>query len=429
MAKELYNLGRVTGLSAYEMSVKHQLAEYPDLPSMTEKEWLAATVTSGASMILKIPGGTRAGAHDFPLPIDCSLCSGNSLIAYPFGGTCEYDSAGWATKVTSYGPLLVNTSAEHPVTPGDSAATVPVANQVADEMLEMIQQMKDFVKVIDGVIYQPGTWTPSETSPYMDFKPNLSMGSIIRLYFDQDVTDEFHIIFTGLVNRAIIAGVSGLDNSPVNSPDPEDGDFIGPEVFPWGNKILFTIPTSMMRLYNAKVRNVSDDAAVVAYSADIEIDGHEVSAIALEDTEGNRFKFTGADGILACDLDESDQGLAYITWKAMLHALATNKKVDVLGDKLRTFRSHLPDLHTETNLHVGQNADIRGNTSIGGTLEVAKDVTTHGNVTIDKTATANDAEIKNNYITVNGIRLYLSSSIPQGTDDDPIPEGSLGIGW
>lgn len=425
MAKELYNLGRVTGLSAYELSVKHQLAEYPDLPSMTEKEWLAATVTSGASMILKIPGGTSAGAHDFPLPLDCSLCSGNSLIAYPFGGTCEFNEAGWATKVTSYGPLLVNTEDEHPVTPGDNASVVPVATDVKDQVKLLVSQMKDFVKLADGIIYQPGTWTPSETVPHMDFKPDLSLGSIIRLYFVEPVTQDFYIIFTGLVNRAIIAGVSALDGSPINSSDPEDGDFIGPEVFPWGNKILFTIPTTMMHLYNAKVRNVSTDSDIFAYSADIEISGNEVSAIALEDTEGNKFKFTGAAGILASDLDSSESGLAYITWKALLHALASNKKIDVLGDRLRTFRSHLPDLHTETNMYVGKDATIKGNTSVEGTLDVEGDVTTHSNVTVDKTTTTQDATIQNSYITINGIRIYVSSTAPTGT----IPDGSLGIGW
>ena len=30
MAREIYNLGRVTGLSAYELNVKHQMEEYPD---------------------------------------------------------------------------------------------------------------------------------------------------------------------------------------------------------------------------------------------------------------------------------------------------------------------------------------------------------------------------------------------------------------
>lgn len=437
MAKEVYNLGRVTGLSAYEMNVKHQLAEYPDLPSMTEKEWIAATITAGASLILKIPAGTGAGVHDYPLPRNSTLCSGNSLIAYPFAGECTFNSSGWATAITSYGPLISNTAASHPVTPGSNASQVPSSATKEQEIANLIALMKDYVKIVDGIVYQTGTWTPSGKTPYMDFRPDFNQGSTLRLYFDKKVDKEIHIIFTGLVNRAIVAGASKLDSSPISSPRPENGDFIGPEVYPWCNKVLFTVPTTMLRLYNAAVRDVSPDANYHAYSADVEIDGYEVSAIALEDSAGNKFKFTGADGILASDLNSNADGFAYITWKALLHALATNKKIDVLSDRLRLFRSFLPDVHTEENLYVGKsgqikgNLDVGGNQSVGGTLGVTGAATfsstarVKGNATFDKTVTTKDATVTDNYITVNGIRLYVASTAPTGT----IPEGSLGIGW
>ena len=86
MAREIYNLGRVTGLSAYELNVKHQMEEYPDIPSMTEKEWIAATITAGASLVLKIPAGTAAGAHDYPLPAESSLLSQSMEVETRRGG-------------------------------------------------------------------------------------------------------------------------------------------------------------------------------------------------------------------------------------------------------------------------------------------------------------------------------------------------------
>lgn len=429
MAKELYNLGRVTGLSAYELAVKQQLSTYPDLPTMTEKEWLAATVTSGASMILKIPGGTGAGAHDFPLPIDSTLCSGNSLIAYPFAGECEFDASGWATKVISYGCLISNTKDTHPTVNESGQTVIPVSDDLDGDIAKLVRTTQDYLKIVDGIIYQEGTWTPTETRPYMDFKPDMKMGSTIRLYLKEKTTKDILVIFTGLVNRSIIAGVTKLDSTPVDSPDPQNGDFIGPGVFPWASKILFTIPSTAMNLYRAQVRNISNDEEYLAYSADIEIGGEEVSAIALEDTQGNQFKFTGTDGVLACDLDSGNLGFAYLTWKALLHALATNKKIDVLGDRLRLFRSFLPDIHTEENLYVGKKGNIVGDLSVGGKLDVKGNASLHTNLTVDKTTKTNKCVVDTNYITIGGIRLYVSHSAPEGTEDDPIPDGSLGIGW
>ena len=437
MAREIYNLGRVTGLSAYELNVKHQMEEYPDIPSMTEKEWIAATITAGASLVLKIPAGTAAGAHDYPLPAESSLCSGNSLIAYPFAGECVFGTDGWATKVTSYGPLIANTEATHPVSPGSSPSDIPLSPTKDTEIANLVAQMKDYVKIVDGIIYQAGTWTPSGTTPYMDFKPNFNLGSTIRLYFDKKVDKEIHILFTGLVNRAIVAGASKLDSSPVNSPDPEDGDFIGPEVFPWGSKILFTIPTTMMRLYSANVTDVSPDANYKAYSANVEIDGYQVSSVALEDPNGNKLRFDGGSGKIPSDLVSNVQtGYNYLTWKALLHALATNQAIDILTDKLRTFRSYLPDIHTETNLYVGGDGQIKQALSIGTDLTVGRNATIAGNLqvkgttttknlTVAEKTTTKDLEATSNYITVNGIRLYVSHTQPTGT----IPEGSLGIGW
>jgi len=436
MPKEIYNLGRVTGLSAYELNVKHQLEEYPDMPSMTEKEWIAATITSGASLILRVSAGTSAGVHDYPLPADSTLCSGNSLIAYPFVGECEFRN-NWAVKVTSYGPLISNTEAVHPQSPGSKPSDIPVSPTSAADVTSLIAKMKDYAKIVDGIIYQAGEWTKSGTTPYMDFKPNFNLGSTIRLYFDKNINKTIYILFTGLVNRAVVAGASKLDSSPVKPDDPEDGDFIGPEIFPWGSKILFTVPTSMLRLYNVNVTDVSPDKNYHAYSANTMIDGDTITAVALEQPNGTKLKFDGAGGILKSDLIADEKSSAqYLTWKCLMHALATNKKIDVLTDRLRLFRSYLPDVHTEENLYVGKNGEIKGalsvsgDTTVGGDIKSDKNITAKGDIRaanasiVGNTAT-NSFEATNSYVTINGIRLYVSSTQPTGD----IPDGSLGIGW
>ena len=55
MPKEIWNEGRVTGLSAYEIYVKQHLVEDPANPPATEREWLSASIAMGSSMLLKVP--------------------------------------------------------------------------------------------------------------------------------------------------------------------------------------------------------------------------------------------------------------------------------------------------------------------------------------------------------------------------------------
>ena len=44
MPQEIWQEGRVVGLSAYEIYVKQHLSEYPDIPPATERQWLASNI-------------------------------------------------------------------------------------------------------------------------------------------------------------------------------------------------------------------------------------------------------------------------------------------------------------------------------------------------------------------------------------------------
>ena len=46
-------------------------------------------------------------------------------------------------------------------------------------------------------------------------------------------------------------------------------------------------------------------------------------------------------------------------------------------------------------------------------------------VKYDSTASTTYPYVENQYLVINGIRVYVASSAPTGT----IPAGSLGIGW
>ena len=102
MPQEIYNEGRVVGLSAWELFVKQALGDgmSPEvIPN--EQQWLTSMIGMGSSMILKISADTQAGVHDYPLPINSNLSAAGVIIANPFMGDCAWDSSTWATKVLS----------------------------------------------------------------------------------------------------------------------------------------------------------------------------------------------------------------------------------------------------------------------------------------------------------------------------------------
>ena len=246
MSSHVYNEGRVVGLSAYELYIRHQLSEYPDLPVMSERAWLAATLGGGSSMLLKLTTG-KSGVIDIPLPINSQLCAAKTITASLFTGQATFaDGDVWAKLVTSYGDLIQNTSSASPTSPGNTTARVPSlsAAQIADKEREATDLFKEYLKVTDGVVIQPGTWSNSAVgNPKKDFKPDLSSSGMVRIYINGTLEQDVLVMLSGFMHRPIIAGTSMLDYTSLTGGHPENGDFLGPEVYPWASKIVFTVPS------------------------------------------------------------------------------------------------------------------------------------------------------------------------------------------
>lgn len=245
MSKEIWNLGRVCGFSAYELYLRYITIEAPGVTPATEKEWLSSMLTMGNSMLLRIGTDNVAGVHyrDIPLPADSKICAANTIFASYFAGSgavssTASDYTGFATRVTDYGPLIENTTSSHP-----SGSTVPpTSTDTGDLTPEMKTQIPEYLKIIDGIIIQPGTWSESDLKPpYCDFKPDLTGVPTIRISFKDKVNVPFFILLTGFSNKFVVQGVSGTDTA-TGSQSPDDGDFLGPWVFPWAAKIIFSIP-------------------------------------------------------------------------------------------------------------------------------------------------------------------------------------------
>lgn len=253
MSKEIWNLGRVCGFSAYELYLRHIAIENPGVTPATEKEWLCSMLTMGNSMLLRIGTDNVSGVHyrDIALPADSKICAANTIFASYFAGSgaVSSDSAdytGFATRVTDYGPLIYNTTESHP------SSTVPPTNtNVGDLTQTMKAQIPEYLKIIDGIVIQPGTWPESALKPpYCDFKPDLTGIPTIRISFRDKVDVPFFILLTGFSNKYVVQGVSGTDTA-TGSQSPDDGDFLGPWVFPWASKIVFSIPPSFAEYITA----------------------------------------------------------------------------------------------------------------------------------------------------------------------------------
>lgn len=252
MAQTLYNAGRVTGFSAYEIYVKQHQSEDPTNPPASEREWLASTVSMGSSMVLKVLKNVAHGEDenwyiDIQFPTNSRLCAANTIIASFFRGDCVF-SGNWATRVSSYGDLISNTSSSSPNGNLNHGSTIPMGT--IDEWNDTEKsQLADYLKIVDGIIIQPGTWSNSaKTPPQKDFSPNLGDYPRVRLHIRGKIENDIQILLTGFTIRTVVKGVTGVDTA-TNTASPQDGDFLGPGAFPWASKIVFSVPSSYVSFF------------------------------------------------------------------------------------------------------------------------------------------------------------------------------------
>ena len=409
MSRIIYNEGRVVGLSAYEIFVKHALAagiDPSEIPS--EQTWLAASIGMGASLILYIPAGTSA-ITDLALPSDSTLAAANTIIGSFFNGTGDYDSDGWVTNITSYGTNDAN-NVPQPTTPNQNALT-------------------DYLKIVDGNVNQVGVASVRTSNT---LKPDLtSTGSAtISITFSTATANGFYLQLTGFTDKSVLTGVVGIDGNQQNTDNPQNGDFIGPEVFPWSTKIVFTVPTSVIGAA-IKQEVVDFPDSTIGYALKTKIGSIERKSISLSDISGNDLSVTAGTtpsidgGNVAAESNDT------LSWKALLYALKNNKAISLIGSVLKDLRSHLHYLNSKFQIggaYDTQDFEVFGNITSNGNITANGDAGATGKIFSGYTIGNIGNDIVNfNYIIIDnaGTRLYISGSEPNGS----IPDGSIGIGW
>ena len=269
MPRKIFNEGRIQGLSSYEIYTKlHQATVTdPTVQPASEREWLASSLAMGASMLLKIEADTNHEDNenwtkDIQFPDNTLLCAANTIMASFFTGEGEYgvqQSAGmhpnWANRVSDYGSLISNTTELHPSEEVGPTGTVPVkASAIENWTQAQKDKLANYMKIVDGIIIQPGTWENSKNKPpEMDLAADLGTYPRIRLLFKGPITTDFEILLTGFSIRAVVIGETGLAGSTGTTGfgKPQDGDFLGPEQFPWANKVIFSVPSSYIAYFSS----------------------------------------------------------------------------------------------------------------------------------------------------------------------------------
>lgn len=279
MPREIWNEGRVVGLSTYEIYVKEFLSQNPTGTPASEREWIASSIASGASMLLKFPlvtpaAGTTDTAVTIPLPADTNLCAANPIVASFFHGDAEVDSSGyWGEYVTDYGELISNTASSSPTNPmtPQGENIVPTASSL-EWTGTARTQLSNYLKLVDGIVIQPGTWsTASSNPPQKDLAPDLNRVPSVRFHVHGTIDTQFWVLLTGFTVRGVIDGSSGVDGS-IDTTSPADGDFLGPTVFPWATKIIISLPSGAASslLSGAYTRQVAPVASGVGQSLTVD---------------------------------------------------------------------------------------------------------------------------------------------------------------
>ena len=218
--KEIFNEGRVVGLSHYEIYVRQLLSLNPEATPMTEREWLTSALANNISMILKIPAGTTKGIHDYVLPENSALTACTQVFGSMFAGEVTVDETGyWATRVDDYGDAISNTEELSPETPG-TPDYVPSKYDPTQENTVIAERATEFLKIREALVIQPGDWEDVIYPP--DPEPD----------DEEDIDDDSDIIDTGSEE------LGTTEEEQDDAPEPPAPDIDYDEIVTWESPLI-----------------------------------------------------------------------------------------------------------------------------------------------------------------------------------------------
>lgn len=293
------------------------------------------------------------------------------------------------------------------------------------------------------------TYTYTKIHP--DYR-NLSLYDLIQTNLVYDVQTKQLRTFTengttyyGIKLNKYIAKIDDLEVSPA------DGISILSSVN-FSSSINVGNYTSTARIpIPPEYQNSDGPQAVIQISGN-----HQTAALSIADSDNNMYELSGESGVI------SDPKNRTLHWDDLVEALSTNKSIDLIGSELRNLIAQISK-QGQGDYAITLSVDSTGNSTAkltnapsfnrvncnfeqndDGSQDYAVRITENGNIYIanhrsaqdvqDRVAGTSRLELKNdgtvrsakNYIQLNGLRLYLSTSEPKDSD---IPKGSIGFGW
>ena len=340
MSSQILNEGRVVGLSAYEEFLRRfYSAEGEEAVPPTEQEWLASSLASGASLLLKVPQVTAGGAtypyaiSSIALPEGSTLAACNTIVASFFLGEAHLMDNWWADRVTSYGELLdVSETSGHRDT--DDTTSIPFHLSALDRE-KYRAQLGAYSRIVDGVVIQPGTWfeNTSQVDLLPDLSPEDTTRPVVRLMIKGNIAQDErpYVLLTGFTDKRVVAT---LANTESGSTDPDtynasNGDYLGPNTFPWGSKIVFTTPTYYLTELST-VEEIPDISLQYAYDRNPTYSaiGNTASISLKPGTESSLYAMSENPEADPIKMNDSHQ----LTWQAMLQALSNNRGLDLFSN-------------------------------------------------------------------------------------------------
>ena len=255
--RELYNEGRVIGLSPYEIYIKQLYSIDPHTLPMSEREWLTFTLNNNNSLILRLRAGLYPGPHDFTLPensklVGCSVIYGSMLQGEVNFKPGEY----WATSVADLGQLIDNNNSRHPVTPGDPE-NVPTKENPKKYPMLLRKKCKEYIKITSGLLIQPGDWNTYSEQEQLSLDPDFQTTPFVRLILCEMLTEDLCILLHGFTNSIQYEGEAS-SFIPGESERPENGQFLGPANMPWATPIILLGTTDFEKGMMDEIKRIEE---------------------------------------------------------------------------------------------------------------------------------------------------------------------------
>lgn len=380
--KEIYSEGRVVGLSAYEVYVRHHLSENPETPPASEIEWLSSMLGSGSSLLIKLSNETvvkpkdstdnSLQVHQIAIPKTCRLCACATIVGSLFFG--EGEGGPICTRVNDYGYAV------------DNSKALQNDNYKSNASEDQITRIKEYAKIVDGgIVLSKDFFASGLNTPKYDLKPDVSSDAYIRIFMKEEIENPVYILLTGFTQKAVIYGMVGMDGS-TNTASPQDGDFLGPAVYPWANKIVFSIPPAFAAYYSngSYTRKVYDDAEFTQVNDDSIVDMRKTNP-------ETYFKTKNADGAVKQNVKSFEvigDGAAVLTVFAYdgtkLPAALFASYVTKIGDNpMYPLDCYAPGIvHMYPNTDDGRQ-EAKDRESVPGNYSIIKDETTGEMFTYD----------------------------------------------